>query len=104
MQRFYNRCSTPFYEPLLPKSSNRNQASESVDKRSEKRPRIEVETSDVDIIDDPGLQKSINSYPYEIRDSLLRRYLAKGPCQPFGHKFPQKIFQELREDVKVVVL
>ncbi|KAG8637900.1 hypothetical protein MANES_15G179352v8 [Manihot esculenta] len=34
------------------------------------------------------------SYPFEIRDSLRRRYLAKGPCQPVGHEFPFTLIRE----------
>ncbi|KAG8635717.1 hypothetical protein MANES_16G056300v8 [Manihot esculenta] len=35
-----------------------------------------------------------NYYPFEIIDSLRRRYLAKGPCQPVGHEFPFTLIHE----------
>ncbi|KAI5681410.1 hypothetical protein M9H77_02638 [Catharanthus roseus] len=38
-----------------------------------KKPRVGVEFSDCEIVGDPGLCKSIDSYPYEIRDELRRR-------------------------------
>ncbi|KAI5650854.1 hypothetical protein M9H77_36859 [Catharanthus roseus] len=38
-----------------------------------KKPRVGVEILDCDIVGDPGLRKSIYSYPYEIRDELRRR-------------------------------
>ncbi|XP_021631800.2 zinc finger MYM-type protein 1-like [Manihot esculenta] len=65
-------------------------------KPKEKVAFVEKESlaSDDDIIGDPRLRKPIDSYPFEIRDSLRRRYLAKGPCQPVGHKFPFTFIRE----------
>ncbi|KAG8645341.1 hypothetical protein MANES_10G056233v8 [Manihot esculenta] len=65
-------------------------------KPKEKVAFVEKESlaSDDDIIGDPGLRKPIDSYPFEIRDSLRRRYLAKGPCQPVGHEFPFTLSRE----------
>ncbi|XP_039120394.1 zinc finger MYM-type protein 1-like, partial [Dioscorea cayenensis subsp. rotundata] len=60
-----------------------------IDQASGKRPHVEVEVSDNDIVSDPGLRNPIDSFPLEMRDTLRRRYLAKGPCQPVGHQFPQ---------------
>ncbi|KAI5684159.1 hypothetical protein M9H77_05387 [Catharanthus roseus] len=67
-----------------------------------KRPRVGVEFSDCEIVDDPGLRKSIDSYPYEIRDELRRRYVAKGPTQPCDHKFPQSDFGEIRRSFQTI--
>ncbi|KAI5672422.1 hypothetical protein M9H77_12786 [Catharanthus roseus] len=61
-----------------------------------KKTRVGVEFLDCKIIGDPGLRKLIDSYPYEIRDELRRRYMAKGPTQPCDHKFPQTDFGEIR--------
>ncbi|KAG8635677.1 hypothetical protein MANES_16G054463v8 [Manihot esculenta] len=57
--------------------------------------------SNDDIIGDPGLRKPIDSYPFEIRDSLRRRYLAKGPCQPVGHEFPFTLIREKNQRFQV---
>lgn len=56
----------------------------------EKRPRVEF--SDNDIVGDPALRKPIEEYPISIRDEVRRRYLVKGPCQPYGHAFPSRQF------------
>ncbi|KAI5672317.1 hypothetical protein M9H77_12681 [Catharanthus roseus] len=65
---------------------------EPVEESSSKKSRVGVEFSDCEIIGGPGLRKPINSYPYETRDELRRRYMAKGPTQPCDHKFPQTDF------------
>lgn len=57
----------------------------SINQASVKRARVNVEVLDSDIIADPRLRKLINSYQFEIRDSLRRRYSAKGPCQAKKH-------------------
>ncbi|KAH7679456.1 Ribonuclease H-like protein [Dioscorea alata] len=43
-----------------------------------------------DIASDPGLQKPIEDFDFEIRDQVRREYLTRGPCQPIGHNFPHK--------------
>ncbi|KAH7670424.1 Ribonuclease H-like protein [Dioscorea alata] len=43
-----------------------------------------------DIVSDPGLRKPIEDFDNGIRDQVRREYLTRGPCQPTGHKFPQK--------------
>ncbi|KAL9667463.1 hypothetical protein QQ045_001823 [Rhodiola kirilowii] len=50
----------------------------------------EVEIIETDIVADPGLRKPIESYESNIRDRIRREYVAKGQCQPKGHKFPRK--------------
>ncbi|WVZ56099.1 hypothetical protein U9M48_006678 [Paspalum notatum var. saurae] len=42
-----------------------------------------------DIVIDPGLRKPIDEFHHDIRDDAKRAYLAMGPCQPIGHKFPR---------------
>ena len=42
------------------------------------------------------LRKPIEEYPILIRDEIRRRYLLKGPCQPFGHVFPLRQFGKIR--------
>ncbi|KAI5678521.1 hypothetical protein M9H77_09471 [Catharanthus roseus] len=49
--------------------------SKPVEETLSKKPRVGVQFSDYEIIGDPGLRKSIDSYPYEIRDELRRRIL-----------------------------
>ena len=63
------------------------------DKVVEKRPRVEF--SDNDIVGDPALRKPIEEYPISIRDEVRRRYLVKGPCQPYGHEFPSRKFGKI---------
>lgn len=41
--------------------------------------RIEVELSEDGIVGDLGLRKPIDSYPINIRDVLMWRYLTTGP-------------------------
>ncbi|WVZ53683.1 LOW QUALITY PROTEIN: hypothetical protein U9M48_004588 [Paspalum notatum var. saurae] len=53
----------------------------------QKRPRIELNMDD--IVVDPGLRKPIDEFHHDIRDDAKRAYLAMGPCQPIGHKFPR---------------
>ena len=52
------------------------------DKVVEKRPRVEF--CDNDIVGDPALRKPVEEYHISIRDEVRRRYLVKGPCQPYG--------------------
>jgi len=49
------------------------------DARQPKTPRVEFCASD--IISDPGMRKSIDEYPYEIRDQVKRAYALRGPTQ-----------------------
>ena len=53
-----------------------------------KRPRAEF--SQMDIIGDPGEQKPIEDYQYEIRDQVKRAYALSGPTQPDLHEYPRK--------------
>ena len=41
------------------------------------------------IISDPGLRIPIHQFAPNIRDEVRRAFIAKGPTQPIGHKFPQ---------------
>lgn len=45
-----------------------------------------------DIVSDPGLRKPIDSFDVNFQDRIRREYVAKGPCQPKGHAFPQTQF------------
>ena len=40
------------------------------------------------IISDPGLRILIDRFAPNIRDKVRRAFIAKGPTQPMGHKFP----------------
>ncbi|RID52634.1 hypothetical protein BRARA_G00086 [Brassica rapa] len=40
---------------------------------------------------DPADRKKISEYPSNQRDEVIRRYLIRGPCQPRGHIFKQKM-------------
>ncbi|XP_065862917.1 uncharacterized protein [Euphorbia lathyris] len=62
-----------------------------VEQESDKRVRVEPEISD-ELIGDPGKRIPIDLYPFNMRDSMRRRYLAKGPSQPSGHNFPMSDF------------
>ena len=45
-------------------------------------------TNNVDqVIADPGLRMPIDQIDANIRDAVRRAYIAKGPCQPKGHKY-----------------
>src|SRR4051812_19739031 len=56
--------------------------------------------SRADIEPDPGLRIFFGDYSsLEIRDAVRRKYLKKGPCQPYGHDFPRndtdkRVFRE----------
>lgn len=50
-----------------------------------------VELNPADIVADPGLRKPIEQFHIDIRDAVRREYLSRGPCQPIGHKYPQKL-------------
>ncbi|XP_038707267.1 zinc finger MYM-type protein 5-like [Tripterygium wilfordii] len=54
---------------------------------NQKQKEIDLE----DILADPGLRKPINEYLVNDRDRVRRAYLQKGPTQPHGHMFPQKM-------------
>ena len=57
--------------------------------RQPKMPRVEFRCSD--IISDPGLRKSIDDYPSEIRDQVKRAYVLRGPTQQaLGFTYPRK--------------
>jgi len=40
------------------------------------------------IISDPGLRIPIDRFASNIRDEVRRAFIAKGPTQPIGHRFP----------------
>ena len=40
------------------------------------------------IISDPGLRIPIDCFASNIRDEVRRAFIAKGPTQPIGHRFP----------------
>jgi hypothetical protein len=42
------------------------------------------------IVVDPGLRKPIDEYAINIRDTVRREYLLRGPCQPICHTYPKK--------------
>jgi hypothetical protein len=42
------------------------------------------------LIHDPGKRFPINSYDVNERNSVIRRYIALGPCQPQSHDFPMR--------------
>jgi hypothetical protein len=49
-------------------------------------------TNNVDqVIVDPGLRMPIEQIDANIRDAVRRAYIAKGPCQPKGHKYPKRM-------------
>ena len=84
MEKYYKKVSTSAPETniddLPPKSSERK------DKR--KSPPV-LDTDIDDLPSDPGERKDIMDYPANQRDEVRRRYLTKGPCQPYGHNFKQ---------------
>jgi len=43
------------------------------------------------VIADPGLRMPIEQIDANIRDAVRRAYIAKGPCQPKGHKYPKRM-------------
>ena len=60
------------------------------------RDGAESESSDEEIYDadyllhDPGKQVPIKLYGVNVRDSVIRGYIALGPRQPHGHNFPTR--------------
>jgi hypothetical protein len=50
---------------------------------------IITEFSPDHIISDPGLHISIDCFAPNIRDEVIRAFMAKGPTQQIGYKFPQ---------------
>jgi hypothetical protein len=50
---------------------------------------IITEFSPDHIISDPGLHIPIDHFAPNIRDEVRRAFMAKGPTQPIGYKFPQ---------------
>ena len=40
------------------------------------------------LIRDPGKRVPIKSYDVNERNSVIRGYIALGPCQPWSHNFP----------------
>jgi hypothetical protein len=51
-----------------------------------------IYTSEHDPPSDPGLRPPLSQYKPNEQDQVRRLYLAKGPCQPKNHKFPQRGF------------
>uniref|UniRef100_A0A7N0V6B4 Uncharacterized protein n=1 Tax=Kalanchoe fedtschenkoi TaxID=63787 RepID=A0A7N0V6B4_KALFE len=39
---------------------------------------------------DPGLRVPISSYPSKDQDTIRRKFIALGPCQPLSYNYPQK--------------
>lgn len=56
-------------------------------KRKEQSPSCDLD----DLPWDPADRKKISEYPSNQRDEVIRRYLIRGPCQPRGHIFKQKM-------------
>ncbi|WCJ21438.1 General transcription factor 2-related zinc finger protein [Euphorbia peplus] len=76
---------------LTPLESSSVNNINSTEQENNKRARIEDEISD-EVIGDPGKRIPIDSYPVNMRDSMRRQYLVRGPSQPNGHVFPFSIF------------
>ncbi|CAH9074654.1 unnamed protein product [Cuscuta europaea] len=96
MLRFYPKVPKGSKWPSIDGSSSKNVISSSNItpdvENNVKKPRIEVEISEDDIVGDPGLRKAIESYDVNIRKEVRRGYLTKGPTQPREFKFPQTEF------------
>lgn len=60
-------------------------ANESMENHS----RVEIELNLEEIVSDPKLRKPIEDFDIVIRDQARRAYLTKGPCQLWGHNYPQ---------------
>ena len=72
-------------------SPNANSLSENVELTSN---LDEIEINQDDIVSDPGLRKTIESFNVNIRDRIIREYTSKGPCQPHNHIFPKKKYEK----------
>ena len=51
-------------------------------------------TDDIHLDDmphDPGERKGIHEYDHNQIDEVRHKYLTRGPCQPRGHSFKQKV-------------
>ena len=58
--------------------------------RKDKRKSPPIDNTDIeDLPSDPGERKDIMEYLSHQRDEVRRKYLTKGPCQPYGHTFKQ---------------
>jgi hypothetical protein len=52
----------------------------------------DINTNNVDqVIADLGLRMPIEQIDANIRDAARRAYIAKGPCQPKGHRYPKRV-------------
>lgn len=84
MERFYNRVS-----PIVETSSSVNELINIQPQASSKQENVKVDLDNLP--SDPGLRPHITSYSPDLIEQVRRAYLLKGPCQPYGHDFPQKI-------------
>lgn len=55
-----------------------------------KQSHIKINAADLPA--DPGLWPRISNYNPNDQDQIRRAYLQKGPFQPHGHQFPQRLF------------
>lgn len=58
--------------------------------------RVCQETNLDDLPADPGTRKRISKYNPNDRENIRRAYLKRGPCQPRGHTFPQKMIGKIK--------
>lgn len=57
-----------------------------------KRPFIPTPEDNLDDLPwDPAKRKKITAYHSNQRDEVRRKYLARGPCKPYGHNFLKKM-------------
>lgn len=77
-------------KPRLEQNLNTQGSQDGGDQHHSKYTRLEIDLDSLPT--DPGLRKKISDYHPNDRDEIRRVYLQRGPCQPRGHKFPQKKF------------
>ncbi|GJZ87765.1 hypothetical protein Tco_0659375 [Tanacetum coccineum] len=58
--------------------------------------RVCQETNLDDLPADPGTRKRISKYNLNEHENIRREYLKRGPCQPRGHTFPQKMIGKIK--------
>ncbi|CAM8886897.1 unnamed protein product [Rhodiola kirilowii] len=79
-----------FLKRKNPESSehgSNNKASNFVGQRTSIHEYVDIN----DLPYDPAKRKKISDYHPNQRDQIRRKYLVKGPCQPHGHDFPQRM-------------
>uniref|UniRef100_A0A0D3CE59 TTF-type domain-containing protein n=1 Tax=Brassica oleracea var. oleracea TaxID=109376 RepID=A0A0D3CE59_BRAOL len=83
MEKYFKKVS------YVPEATINDLASKSGERKDKRKFPPIHDTNINDLPSDPGERKDIMHYSANQRDEVRRRYLTKGPFQPYGHKFKQ---------------